>query len=100
MLGYNPEGHKDVLGLVTDFTDPEHNQFMKQLIADYAQLKVQDMKCEYACSDHSSWNLQKFTSSFVFETPGLKVMNPNIHSERIQLSILTLKRLLNSQGWE
>ncbi|ETV64750.1 hypothetical protein H257_18412 [Aphanomyces astaci] len=53
---------------------------MTGLVATYVGLRVNHSACGYNCSDHYSWNISGYPSSFPFETE-LIDLNPNYHSQ-------------------
>ncbi|KAM5345945.1 hypothetical protein ACJ41O_011806 [Fusarium nematophilum] len=79
MVGYKGRDGVERFGLVTDFTDPGQNEFLKVLIDEYADIPYEESTCGYACSDHASANRNGFPSSFLFETP-FGNHNPYIHT--------------------
>jgi len=67
------------IGLISDYTNADLNQFLANLIDTYVHVPWQYTRCGYACSDHASWTTQGFPAAFPFEA--LKDnMNPNIHT--------------------
>lgn len=79
MVGYKGRDGIERFGLVTDFTDPAQNEFLKVLIGEYADIPYEESLCGYACSDHSSANRNGYPSSFLFEAP-FGNHNPHIHT--------------------
>lgn len=79
MVGYGGRDGVERFGLVTDFTDPGQNEFIKLLVDEYADIPYEESTCGYACSDHSSATRNGFKSSFLFETP-FGNHNPYIHT--------------------
>ena len=79
MVGYKGRDGVERFGLVTDFTDPTQNDFIKLLVDEYADIPYEESVCGYACSDHASANRNGFPSSFLFETP-FGNHNPYIHT--------------------
>ena len=70
----------------TSHTNTAQNQFLSSLISAYAQDIVPgsgatqgSSGCNYACSDHASWNDRGFPSSIAFESL-FSQYNPNIHT--------------------
>lgn len=79
MVGYKGRDGVERFGLVTDFTDPALNDFMKVLIEEYTDIPYEETLCGYACSDHASATRNGYPASFVFETP-FGNHNPRIHT--------------------
>jgi leucyl aminopeptidase len=79
MVGYKGRDGNERFGLITDFTDPGQNEFLKLLIDEYADITYEENECGYACSDHASANRNGYPSSFLFETP-FGNHNPHIHT--------------------
>ncbi|KAL4724349.1 hypothetical protein ACLX1H_008963 [Fusarium chlamydosporum] len=79
MVGYKGRDGVERFGLITDFTSPSQNDFLKLLIDEYAGISYEESTCGYACSDHASANRNGFPSSFLFETP-FGNHNPYIHT--------------------
>ncbi|MBI2603660.1 MAG: M20/M25/M40 family metallo-hydrolase [Deltaproteobacteria bacterium] len=73
--------------IMTDFTDPRQNQFMKNLLSTYLPtFTVLEDRCGYACSDHASWHRHGFPASIPFESR-MREYNPNIHTKRDTISV-------------
>jgi len=81
MTGYTDPTKQEIMGVVTDYTDPELTQFLKQLIVSYSRLEAKDTKCKYGCSDHASWNKAGFRSAFPFEGR-FEEASPFIHGKQ------------------
>lgn len=79
MVGYPGRDGIERFGLVTDFSDPGQNEFVKLLVDEYADIPYEESTCGYACSDHASANRNGFPSTFLFETP-FGNHNPHIHT--------------------
>ncbi|ROT38051.1 bacterial leucyl aminopeptidase [Sodiomyces alkalinus F11] len=79
MVGYKGRDGIERFGLVTDWTSPSQNEYMKLLIGEYTDIPYEESRCGYACSDHASANRNGYRSSFVFETP-FGNHNPLIHT--------------------
>lgn len=79
MVGYKGRDGVERFGLITDWTDPAQNDYLKLLIGNFTSIPYQESQCGYACSDHASANRNGFPSSFVFETP-FGNHNPRIHT--------------------
>jgi len=85
MTGYN-RNSRNTVGIVTDYTNADLNNFVRQLVTTYTTFAWGNYQCGYACSDHASWNRTGYRSAFTFETP--YGSNPNIHSQNDVLSFL------------
>jgi len=58
-----------VVGLTRDFTDDSFSEYLVELADAYIPtIEMVDTKCNYACSDHASWNKNGFPSAFPFES--------------------------------
>ncbi|KAH7305869.1 hypothetical protein B0I35DRAFT_399807 [Stachybotrys elegans] len=79
MVGFKGRDGIERFGLVTDFTDPAQNEYLKLLIGNYTDIPYEESLCGYACSDHASANRNGYPSSFIFETP-FGNHNPRIHT--------------------
>jgi len=76
----NYQGSVSDIYLINDYTDTLQNEFLENLATTYLpSLSVAHTTCEYACSDHASWNQQGYAASFPFEAI-LTQSNPAIHS--------------------
>jgi len=89
MTMYTPSGRTPVIGVITDFTNAEENEFIRQLITTYCSIGYQDSRCGYGCSDHASWNKYGYSASFPFETI-MGSSNPYIHTANDLITYLTL----------
>lgn len=65
---------------MTDYTNQNQTNFMKQLIDRYlSDVSYDEDKCGYACSDHASWYNEGFAASMPFESRS-RDMNRKIHT--------------------
>ena len=71
-------GEYDIV-LIDDFTSNEQNIFIGNLIDTYLKVPWTFQTCGYQCSDHSSWHIEGYKSSFPFESL-LAIENPHIHT--------------------
>ncbi|KAJ1994057.1 hypothetical protein GGI04_005884, partial [Coemansia thaxteri] len=92
MTGYW-RGDSEVIGLVSDRTDPELRSLVKHLAEAYTRLKTKEFACGYGCSDHASWNSAGFRSAMAFESDELEG-NTNIHSPRDTVETLDFDHML------
>ncbi|KXJ98428.1 MAG: IPT/TIG domain, FG-GAP repeat-containing protein [Acidobacteria bacterium OLB17] len=68
------------IAMITDHTNADQNQFVRNLAATYQpSLVVSDTQCGYSCSDHASWDSRGYAASFPFEAP-MGSDNPFIHT--------------------
>jgi len=67
-----------------DYTDPDLNNFLIQLIETYSSLGYTLRNCGYACSDHGSWYKYGYRDSYA----GQNGPYPNIHSAEDQIQYL------------
>ena len=77
----NYKGSDDLhLTLVDDFTSPEQNAFLADLIKAYLpKISWEYISCRYACSDHASWHKNNFRASMLFEAR-FQDTNPFVHT--------------------
>ncbi|KAJ2690209.1 hypothetical protein IWW39_000890 [Coemansia spiralis] len=85
--------NNEVIGLVSDHTDPESRALVKSLAETYTRLKTKEFACGYACSDHASWNTAGYRSAMAFESQELEG-NTNIHSPRDTVETLDFDHML------
>jgi len=66
--------------IITDYTNAELNQYVMNLAKEYLpELKVDQAKCGYGCSDHASWYQQGYSASHPHESG---VAGRFLHTER------------------
>lgn len=77
----------DEVVLMTDHTNAEQNEFLKNLMRTYlpAIIIMEDV-CGYACSDHASWTRYGFPASIPFEAR-MSEYNHAIHTSRDTLAM-------------
>ncbi|KAK9764653.1 hypothetical protein K7432_007670 [Basidiobolus ranarum] len=63
--------YSNEVGVVTDVSDPDLSTLVLLIISEYTSLVGKAMKCEFACSDHLSWHLSGYRSTFQHESPSL-----------------------------
>ncbi|KAJ2835054.1 hypothetical protein FBU31_001704 [Coemansia sp. 'formosensis'] len=85
--------NSEVIGLVSDHTDPESRALVKRLAETYTRLKTKEFACGYGCSDHASWNTAGYRSAMAFESDELEG-NTNIHSPRDTVETLDFDHML------
>jgi len=93
MTGWVKAGTTEVIGIITDYTDPELTTFVRQLATTYTDIPTADSRCGYGCSDHASWYNAGFRSSLPFEGTFAN-SNPYIHSRNDILSHLNPAHML------
>jgi len=79
MIGYFRPGTERVINVITDFTSPVLNEFIRKLVTAYTTTPIANGVCGYACSDHASWNKAGYNACFPFEA-GSGNTNPYIHT--------------------
>ncbi|KAF5344021.1 hypothetical protein D9758_012893 [Tetrapyrgos nigripes] len=79
MTGYSRPGTKEAVYLISDNVDDGLTAFLGQLVDEYSRLDWVADECDYACSDHASWNEEGYPAAFPFEAT-LGTDNPSIHS--------------------
>jgi bacterial leucyl aminopeptidase len=78
----NYKGSSGDIYLYTDFTDPEQNTFVGNLVDTYLQGLIRGTSaCGYGCSDHASWFNRGYPASFPFEAV-FGQHNPTIHTSQ------------------
>jgi len=78
-------GNARRVGITRDFTDLTLSNFVIQLIQAYTNIGFAESTCGYACSDHGSWNRNRYPAAFPFEAP-FGQHNPDIHTTRDTLA--------------
>jgi len=86
MTAWVQKGTREEVGIITDFTDEGLTEFNKALVDLYLDIPYVETKCGYACSDHASWRLAGYPSSFTIES-AFHNSNRNIHSARDRIDI-------------
>ncbi|KAJ3086253.1 Leucine aminopeptidase 1 [Quaeritorhiza haematococci] len=92
MTGYTPANKKEVIGISTDFVDPELTGFLRKLTDEYCAIPWIDTKCGYGCSDHASWNRAGYPSAFTFEA-AFNDHDPYIHSANDDISHISFDHM-------
>jgi len=93
MTGYHPPGNER-MGFIVEYTDTSLNNFIKLLIREYTSLQYGDIRCNYACGDHVSWQNAGYRTSFPFEVDNFSRYNPHIHSNRDLVDKFNTRRAL------
>jgi leucyl aminopeptidase len=75
----NYKGSAQDIAIVTDFTDPDLNRLLRELITTYVGATYVDTRCGYGCSDHASWHLRGLPAAFPTEA-AFDDVNPAMHS--------------------
>ena len=70
-----------VIGLTQDHTSAWLNSYLMELNNTYVGDRFVEDRCEYACSDHASWNDKGYPAVFPFEAT-MQSYNKEIHTER------------------
>jgi len=93
MTGWVKPGSTEKFGIITDYTDADLSEFIRQLVPVYTNLPWANTRCGYGCSDHASWNRAGFRACIPFE--GLfGDSDPYIHSRNDLLQYLTPSHML------
>lgn len=92
MTGYVGNG-KEVIGVISDYVDPELTKFVQSLVKTYTKLEPVDTKCGYACSDHASWRKAGYPSAFTIEST-FEGSNKAIHSTNDKIDLLSFDHML------
>ncbi|KAJ2003502.1 Leucine aminopeptidase 1 [Coemansia thaxteri] len=81
------------VGIVTDYTDKDTSELVRQIVKAYTDLPTVDFKCGYACSDHASWSADGVRAALPFENQYVDG-NSNIHSPQDTISTVDFGHLL------
>ncbi|KAJ2401890.1 hypothetical protein GGI23_001093 [Coemansia sp. RSA 2559] len=93
MTGFWKSGSKEVIGLVSDNTDPEVRALVKALAETYTRLKTREFACGYGCSDHASWTQAGYRSAMAFESDEMEA-NTYIHTPNDTVDTLDFDHML------
>jgi bacterial leucyl aminopeptidase len=78
----NYKGSAGDIYIFTDFTNPEQNAFVGNLVDTYLSGLVRGTsQCGYGCSDHAAWTDRGYPASLPFEAT-FNQSNPFIHSSQ------------------
>jgi leucyl aminopeptidase len=77
--GVNFTGKTFDLALIADGTNKDQTLFVAKLVDEYLKANWTWEKCGYACSDHYSWHVQGYRTSFPVEAISTE-QNPFIHT--------------------
>lgn len=77
MVGYPGPGH--TVTFITDHVNAALTNWTEKLFSLYIGEPYKREKCDYACSDHASWDRYGYASVFPFEAPDAE-MNDMIHT--------------------
>eukprot|EP01060_Flectonema_neradi_P038553 TRINITY_DN812_c4_g1_i1.p1 TRINITY_DN812_c4_g1~~TRINITY_DN812_c4_g1_i1.p1 ORF type:complete len:366 (+),score=80.92 TRINITY_DN812_c4_g1_i1:155-1252(+) len=91
--GYTKGSSVARIGIVTDNTNSQLNQFIREVISTYGNAAYTDTQCGYGCSDHASFDRYGFPASFPFESP-FPERNPYMHTTNDVLSHLNETHML------
>ncbi|BEI79489.1 hypothetical protein CcaverHIS002_0100180 [Cutaneotrichosporon cavernicola] len=86
MTAWVKRGSEEVIGIVTDFVDPDLTSWLTMAVDAYCDIPAVETKCGYACSDHASWTQAGYQSSFSIESK-FEDSNKNIHSTNDRMDI-------------
>ncbi|MAX67252.1 MAG: M20/M25/M40 family metallo-hydrolase [Bacteriovoracaceae bacterium] len=84
--GTNFNGSDIKFALINDNTNADQNKFIGNLIDEYLNVAWGYDQCQYACSDHYSWDYYGFKASFPAEAR-IAQENPRIHTEEDTLKV-------------
>ncbi|KAK2740929.1 Leucine aminopeptidase 1 [Myotisia sp. PD_48] len=79
IVGYFKPGTREEFGMITDFINPDLNEFLKMVIDQYTNLPYITFDCGFACGDHGAPFMYGFPSAKVLES-SLYNANPYIHT--------------------
>jgi leucyl aminopeptidase len=74
-------GKSRTLNFITDHTNQALTRFLSMLQDAYVKKPWKMSTCDYACSDHASWNKAGYASAFPTEA-NMQEMLPTIHTSR------------------
>lgn len=86
MTAWVKSGTEEVVGVITDYVDPDLTTFNKMLVDTYLDIPYAETRCGYACSDHASWTKVGVPSIFTIESK-FEDSNKHIHSISDKLDI-------------
>jgi len=92
MTGFN--NGQNTMGIALDYTESTSTNFLRKCVSEYSNLKIADIRCGYACSDHASFQRSGYRSSHIFEAAPTSNMNRAIHTANDVISRLQLDRAL------
>ncbi|KAF5362021.1 hypothetical protein D9756_002749 [Leucocoprinus leucothites] len=80
MTAYVKPGSQEIIGLVQDFTTSSLNGYTATLAAEYNNIPIKNAgECQFACSDHVSWNASGYPTTQPFEAT-VEDQNSLIHT--------------------
>lgn len=95
MTGFNSPNDVEEMFVITDYTSPDLNAAMKQMMARYLPgVKIGETRCGYACSDHANWHRAGIPVVFPFEAK-FGNMNKKLHTNDDKITYLDQKHSLN-----
>jgi len=89
MTFYTPNGVTQVVGMITDYTNADLTEFVRELVDEYLTIGFVNSRCGYGCSDHASWTKYGYPAAFAFET-SFSQSNPYIHTQNDLIQYLNL----------
>jgi len=90
VVGYTTANTNRDIGIITDYTDPSLNAFMRIIIDEYCTSNWKDQICGYACSDHASWDSFGFPAT----VPAEFDLSPHMHTIRDTIDTVDFEYLL------
>lgn len=94
MTGFRHDPKDPTLWIYKDYTDPDLNNYLAELIETYIGVPVGESACGYGCSDHLSWNKAGIPAAFPHEAD-FDTSNPRIHSTRDTMTWLIPEHMVN-----
>jgi len=82
-----------LIGILTDYTDPELTEFLRKLVKEYSDLPQGDTRCGYACTDMASWHKYGYAACHEAESL-LPYTSPNSHTTADTLDKLSLSHCI------
>ncbi|KAI9324757.1 hypothetical protein DFJ73DRAFT_633786 [Zopfochytrium polystomum] len=93
MTGYQVPDKQEVIGVVTDLTDPPLSEFFKKLVEEYSGVEWRELQCGYPCSDHASWTQAGYASLFMFEGELPTDGSPFTHTDNDDVSHISFDHM-------
>ena len=68
MTAWVKKGTREGIGVITDYTDSKLAEFNKGSVEEYLSIPYAETQCDYACSDHASWEKNGYPAIFTIES--------------------------------
>jgi leucyl aminopeptidase len=91
MVGYATKS--PYYAIVTDNANSELTNVLRMVAKTYQSLPLKDTTCNYACSDHASWDRASYPVAHHHEATG-KEDNPHVHSDEDVFTWIALSHAL------